>query len=69
MWSPSHKGVLFNETVNDIAKNACDVCAILNVDFTRDEAIRTITQELRKEWNTNFKEFSKTKGRAFFHVR
>lgn len=36
--------------------------------FTPEEPIRIITQELIEEWNTNFKELSKRKGKAFLDV-
>lgn len=68
IWTPSHTGVWFNEVADEMAKNAIDVGAPINAKYTPDEALRIIKNELHKDWNEEYSEISKTKGKQFAEI-
>ncbi|XP_065361970.1 uncharacterized protein LOC135955549 [Calliphora vicina] len=68
LWTPSHVGIDINERADAAAKNATSIGADLVVDLTADEAIRCIRDCLYEDWNSEYVELSREKGRFFANI-
>lgn len=68
VWTPSHCGVGINEKVDTLAKRATSDGIEVDVDYNREEAIRLVRERLFHEWNSEFIEISRQKGRFFASI-
>lgn len=63
IWTSSHKGIWFNKIADEIAKLATDVEAPLKLELSKNEVLRLIKGRLESEWNNEYEEISRNKGK------
>ncbi|XP_037811414.1 uncharacterized protein LOC119615056 [Lucilia sericata] len=64
-YIPSHRGIFENERVDEEAKKATQDGLTLQIKWSKDEAIREIERRLHDEWEREYVDLSRTKGREF----
>ncbi|XP_046803853.1 uncharacterized protein LOC124419265 [Lucilia cuprina] len=67
-YIPSHLGIPGNELVDEAAKKAVNEGQILQVKWTREEAIREIESRIWKEWEREYTDLSRLKGRQYYRI-
>ena len=65
---PSHVGILFNEKVDFVAKEATEKGATVDLGLTPKEALNMIKNKLKREWNERYKNWSVHFGKYFFKI-
>ena len=68
IWVPSHVGISYNEKVDDIARQALDVGAPLEISLSPSDALIQIVNTLKKEWNEKYKCRSQNFGKHHFQI-
>lgn len=68
VWAPAHVGIKINETADWLAKYAADIGAPVNFDYTLEEGLRRIKDEIYDIWNRDYRLKSTEKGRKFFEL-
>ncbi|KAI8114871.1 hypothetical protein CVS40_12820 [Lucilia cuprina] len=64
-YIPSHKGIFENERVDEEAKKATQDGLTLQIKWSKNEAIKEIERRLHDEWEREYVDLSRMKGREF----
>lgn len=66
IWTPSHVGILPNETADYFARHAMDFGCPIVAELSASDALNQIEKALWNEWAEDYKNISISKGAFFF---